>query len=155
MLTMCKQPNVDLNIVQVITSYNAIDRSRNEGEKINQQILNIQFYHLINKSIRSIHRASIRNEIEKSKIILYENLNVAHLIILRAIFCTASSRYAQTDDDIVHNELRKIVKCSRAIEPEKRDFLITDSPPKQHGYDDELPVEFVILSEATTISALQ
>ncbi|KAA6362372.1 MAG: hypothetical protein EZS28_042101 [Streblomastix strix] len=87
---------------------------------------------------------------------------------------TVSSSQASTDDDIVHNELRKIIgdsishykpldykfsatrieKDIRAVAPDKIDFPTADPPPKWEGHDDEDAAESVILSAATTRSVL-
>ncbi|KAA6384649.1 MAG: hypothetical protein EZS28_019823, partial [Streblomastix strix] len=87
---------------------------------------------------------------------------------------TVSSSQASTGDDIVHNELRKIIgdpishykpldykfsatrieKDIRAVAPDKIDFPTADPPPKWEGHDDEDAAESVILSAATTRSVL-
>ncbi|KAA6370636.1 MAG: hypothetical protein EZS28_033838 [Streblomastix strix] len=89
-------------------------------------------------------------------------------------FCIASSSYASTDDDIVHNELRKIIgdsishykpldykfsasrieKDIRTIAPDKIDFPTADPRSKWEEHDDEDSAESVILSAATTRSVL-
>ncbi|KAA6355027.1 MAG: hypothetical protein EZS28_049446 [Streblomastix strix] len=87
---------------------------------------------------------------------------------------TVSSSQASTDDDIVHNELRKIIgdsisqykplnykfsatrieKDIRAVAPDNIDFPTANPPPKWEGHDDEDAAESVILSAATTRSVL-
>ncbi|KAA6392619.1 MAG: hypothetical protein EZS28_011858 [Streblomastix strix] len=85
---------------------------------------------------------------------------------------TVSSNYASRDEDIVHNELRKITgdlishfrplnyklsatrieKDIRAIAPDKIDFHTSNLLPKWEGHDDEDAAEFVILNAAITRS---
>ncbi|KAA6401049.1 MAG: hypothetical protein EZS28_003428 [Streblomastix strix] len=85
---------------------------------------------------------------------------------------TASSSYASTDDDIVHNELRKIINDSvthykpldykysvsrieediRAVAPDKIDFSTVNPLQKLEGHGDEDAAESVILSTTTTRS---
>ncbi|KAA6388699.1 MAG: hypothetical protein EZS28_015774 [Streblomastix strix] len=87
---------------------------------------------------------------------------------------TASSSYASTDDDIVNDELRKIIgdpishykpldykfsatrieKDIRAVAPDNIDFPTADPTSKWEGYDEEDAAESVILSAATSRSIL-